>query len=225
MTETQVDGLLKATVFDPRSADHIAALTAMHQGYLLEELERTGHHAQGFPLAGWLRTVILGVDDDPIGFVAIDCGRRSVELIYVTPAHRSRGIATGVLSDLAATCPEPMQLKGPLSPGGQALAEKLGLSTAWSTPEQMEEAEAELAALEDAVGWHCPHRGKRRGDPRRPCRPCYRNLVTKTSARMIAGVAAMHCGDLTFGRTKTRPTIPNPQVSSSTTVDNREDHR
>lgn len=182
---------IAAALFDPRSQAHIGGLTAMHQGYLAEELQRTRRHAPGFPLAPWLRTVLLSEGSVFAGYVAADVARCSVELIYIAPKYRRHGLATRVLTDLAASCPRPMELKAPLTPGGQGLADKLGLGVAWSSPEQLAEAEEELRVLEAAVRRHCKHGRRRGGDPRRTCPRCYRSVALETAAGMVAGYARL----------------------------------
>lgn len=191
MAQARTAEPITAVLFNPRSQLHLDALTVMHQGYLTEELKRTGQYAPGFPLAPWLRTALLSDGTTFAGFVAADVARCSVELIYVAPEYRRGGLATQVLADLAASCPRPMELKAPLTPGAQALADKLGLGVAWSSPEKLAEAEEEQRTLKAAVRRHCKHARRPGGDPRRACPRCYRTLVMKTAAHMVAASARL----------------------------------
>lgn len=112
MTETQVS----PSRFDYRSARDVSALTHLFEGYLLEGFDRLGHVPSGVPFASWLNTALLYVDGEPAGFVSADRARYAIELIYVAPAYRRRGIARQLLDDLRATCPGRMHIKAPLSP-------------------------------------------------------------------------------------------------------------
>lgn len=188
MTESQVDGPLQAAAFDPHSADHIAALTAMHQGYLLEELERTGHHAQGFPLAGWLRTIVLGIDNTAVGFVAADLNRRSVELVYVAPEHRAHGLAGSMLAELSRTCPAQLTVKAPLSPAGEALANRLGLPVVQPTAAQERQGVDAQQELHRALDRRCHHR---RSNPAAVCRRCLRSLLTRSAEAHVMSYVAL----------------------------------
>jgi GNAT superfamily N-acetyltransferase len=197
-TNTQATPVITGEVFDPHSAEHVRALIRMHQDYLLEELARTGEHALGVPAAGWLRTMVLRAGGDFAGYFAADMGRHSVELIYVVPEFRGHGLSTQVLAELAAKCPQPMSVKAPLTPGGQRLADKLGLHIAYSTPEELQETSQTLAELRRGVDQHCTH--KRTGDPRRPCMRCYRAAVKKSAtATVMAYVALAHAADAMRG--------------------------
>ncbi|MGW3627307.1 N-acetyltransferase family protein [Streptomyces sp. NPDC000880] len=173
--------------FNPYADDDVTTLTAMYEAFLLEELQRTGEFALGVPVATWLETVIIRIDGEPAGFCAIDFPRRSVELIYVAPDHRSRGIATVLLADLARSCPDPMQLKAPLTPGAEAIAVRLGLGLAHSTDEQQATARAAITRMYHSINQRCRHR--RTGDPSKPCKRCARTTLPKAAALAIANHA------------------------------------
>ncbi|MFF7200489.1 GNAT family N-acetyltransferase [Streptomyces sp. NPDC008141] len=185
MTEISA-GASSATVerFDHTSTEHLAALTTMQRDYLLEELDRIGIHAPGIPAAFWLQTLLVRVGDTIAGFCSVDTTRYAIELIYVRPPYRGHGIAARLLSELAATCPEPMRLKTPLSPGGHALAEKLGLGLSHSTDEEQQTADRTIQDLHRAIEKHCPH-GRRAGNPARPCKRCYRKAVTRSAEAVV----------------------------------------
>jgi GNAT superfamily N-acetyltransferase len=173
--------------FDPMSDQQVKDLARMFADYLEQELERTGRLVPGFAVAGFLRTLIIQVDGKPVGFVSADLKRFSVELVYVEPEYRGQGVATLALADMARSCPQPMVLKAPLSPGGEALAERLGLGRAESTPEQVVEREESIAEAEQMIRQQCRH--KRTGDPRRVCRRCYRVGVRRYAERFVWGYA------------------------------------
>lgn len=182
MTETQAPTVAVVN-FDPASADHVAALAAMFRDYLLEELDRLGHFASGLPLANWLNTFIVYVGETPAGFCSADTTRYAIELVYVRPAYRRHGIARQMLTELRDSCPETMHVKLPLSPGGQAVAERLGIPT--SAPTEAEEIKGKkaIAELHETIAKRCTHR--RPGDPRRTCRRCYRALLKKAAVAMV----------------------------------------
>lgn len=180
--------VLDGVDFDPADPAQVNTLVRLFGDYLAEELERTGRMVPGFAVAGFLRTLIVRVGGAMAGFVAVDVKRRSVETIYVAPEYRRRGAATLVLANLAHGCPQPMALKAPLSPGGEALAGHLGLGVAHSTPEQVADLEQTLANAEDTIRRHCKH--KRTGDPRKPCRRCYRTGVLRYAEVTVRGYAA-----------------------------------
>jgi GNAT superfamily N-acetyltransferase len=178
---------MTADPFDPASDENIATLTGMFAGYLVEELDRTGHMVPGHAVAGFLRTGIIRIDGEAVGFFSADLKRSSIELIYVKPEHRGQGVATLALAHLAHACPEPMALKAPLSPGGEALAERLHLRIAESTPEQAEENREAVRQAEQALMRQCRH--KRTGDPRKPCKRCYRAGLRKYASVVVRGYA------------------------------------
>lgn len=176
--------------FNPHMEHECVGLAAMYSKYLEEELDRTGHMAPGFPVASFLRTHIIWADNKPAGFVSIDIDRASVELIWVAEHCRGRGIATKVLSDLAKSCPQPMELKEPLSPGGEVLAARLGLGLSRSTPEQLREAQSAVSSVERLMRRLCKHKRKS-GNPRRTCQKCYVTCLRRHAATMVGGYAKL----------------------------------
>ncbi|MEU2718270.1 GNAT family N-acetyltransferase [Streptomyces sp. NPDC007205] len=176
---------MAADPFDPTSDEHVDVLTGMYADYLVEEQDRTGHMVPGYAVAGFLRTAIIRINGQPAGFFSADLKRYSIELIYVKPEYRGQGVATLALAHLAHACPQPMDLKAPLSPGGEALAKRLRLGVAESTPEQIQENREAIRQAEQALKQRCQH--KRTGDPRRPCKPCYRTGLRKYARIVIGG--------------------------------------
>ncbi|MCF0086688.1 MULTISPECIES: GNAT family N-acetyltransferase [unclassified Streptomyces] len=184
----QTSRVVDADPFDPASDEHVTLLTGMYVDYLVEEQERTGHMVPGFPVAGFLRTSIIRVGGQPAGFFSADLKRYSIELIYVKPEYRRQGVALVSLLHLARSCPQRMDLKAPLSPGGQALAERLHLGVAESTPEEIEGDAEAVRKAEREMRKRCRHKGAR--DPRRPCPRCYRAFLRKYAHQVVGGYAA-----------------------------------
>ncbi|MDX3555313.1 GNAT family N-acetyltransferase [Streptomyces europaeiscabiei] len=182
MTETQAP-LIHAASFDYQSDRDVEAVTLLFADYLLEGLDRLGHFPSGMPIANWLNTVVLYVDGIPAGFCAADLTRYAVELIYVAPAYRRKGIAHRLLVDLRDSCPEQMRIKAPLSPGCQALAEQLGIPVSAPTAEEEAKGEQAVAELHETIRRHCKH--PRKGSPQRPCRRCYRALLRRMALAMV----------------------------------------
>ncbi|MDX2986531.1 GNAT family N-acetyltransferase [Streptomyces caniscabiei] len=179
---------LTDSVFDPARDEDVEILVRLYGDYLVEELERTGHMVPGMAVAGFLQTMILRMDGEPAGFVSADMTRCSVELIYVAPQFRGMGAALLVLANLARTCPKPMALKAPLSPGGEGLAARLGLPVSEATPEQARDVEEMVRSGERLMMQRCRH--KRTGDPRKPCRRCYRAGVRRYADGLVRRYAA-----------------------------------
>lgn len=187
---TATDTSVRLVEYNPQSMHECVGLAAMYSKYLEEELDRTGHMAPGFPVASFLRTVIIWTGNKPAGFVSIDIDRASVELIWVAEHCRGQGIATEALSKLASSCPRPMELKAPLSPGGEVLAERLGLNLAHSTPEHIQEAKAAISSVEQMMRRMCKHKRKS-GDPRRTCRKCYVTCLRRHASNIVGAHAHM----------------------------------
>jgi GNAT superfamily N-acetyltransferase len=185
---TASERIMDADPFDPTSDQHVDILTGMYTDYLIEEQDRTGHIVPGFPVAGFLRTAIIRINGEPAGFFSADLKRYSIELIYVKPEYRGQGIATLALAHLAHACPQRMALKAPLSPGGEALAKRLNLGVAESTPEQIAENADTIRKAEQAMKQRCRH--KRTGDPRRACRRCYQAGLRKYAETVVRGYSA-----------------------------------
>lgn len=176
---------MTADPFDPTSDEHVDIIIGMYADYLVEEQDRTGHMVPGFAVAGFLRTAIIRINGQPAGFFAADLKRYSVELIYVKPEYRGQGVAVLSLAHLARACPQRMDLKAPLSPGGKALAKRLDLGIAESTPEEIQKDADTVREAERLMMQRCRH--KRAGDPRRPCKRCYRTGLRKYAHTAVGG--------------------------------------
>ncbi len=179
---------LTDSVFDPTRDEDVDVLVRLYGDYLVEELERTGHMVPGMAVAGFLRTMLLRMDGTPAGFVSADLSRYSVEVIYVAPEFRGLGAAGMVLANLARTCPQPLALKAPLSPGGEALAARLGLEVSEPTPDQACGVDRDVRDGERMMMQRCRH--KRTGDPRKPCMRCYRPGVRRYADGLVRRYAA-----------------------------------
>lgn len=169
---------------DPMLNEQVSLLAAMHYRYMLEELDRTGRAAAGFPLAPWLTTLFIRWQGSALGFVAIDVSRRSIELIYVDAPYRGQGLATAALESIAGPCPELLAMKAPLTPAAAALTARLGLPVTESTPEQVADGERFLTALEQGLRKRCRHKTKS-GHPGRPCKRCYRDALQAYTENLI----------------------------------------
>ncbi|MFA3877564.1 N-acetyltransferase family protein [Streptomyces sp. MMCC 100] len=189
MTETlRHPAAATGTLFDPRSDEHARALTDLYRAYLLEEAERTREHAPGIPVAVWLQTALLSVDGVFVAFCSVDLKRRSVELVYVAPEHRGRGLASVLLADLARTCPTQLTVKAPLSPDGEALAASVGLPVVHPDAEQVEQGLTAQREMKRALDRQCRHR---RGNPAAVCRRCLRALLTRSAEAHVRGYVAL----------------------------------
>lgn len=176
-------------LFSSASAHDVTDLTEMFGAHLEEEFERTGRLAMGLPVAGFLHTIMLSWAKHSAGFAALDVRRGSLELLYVRPPFRGLGIAGAVVRHLSAVSAAPLALKAPLSPAGQALAERHGLRVAHSTVSEAADSERAVSALTQHIRATCRHRSTP-GAPGRLCPRCcrkyarrYAERVTQTFAR------------------------------------------
>jgi GNAT superfamily N-acetyltransferase len=171
--------------FNPLNKADVDSLQSMFTDYLLEEFERIGELAFGNPAAGYLITTFIGCDGQTAGFMSLDAGRRAVELIYITPKWRGRGVATQVLRHTDRACPEKLALKTPLSPGGSALADRLDLARADNFPHEVAKNEEALRIIREGIKRTCTH-GQKAGDPRKSCRRCYQKSLRRIAAYGLA---------------------------------------
>jgi GNAT superfamily N-acetyltransferase len=170
----------------PSEEGDVASLREMYTSYLLEEYERIGELSFGSPVAGYLVTSLIRRAGETVGFVSLDHGRRSVELIYVKPEHRGQGLAKMVLAELDRICPQKLALKTPLSPGGEALATALGLERADNFPDEAAKNEEALRIIRAGIERTCRHKGKgRSGNPSKLCRRCYQAALRKYANAVI----------------------------------------
>lgn len=173
------------TGYDPLDDDQVAELAVMYSHYQLEELDRTGRMAFGLPVASYLLTFWIRSEGQLAGFVSLDVMKFAVELVYVTPEFRGRGLAVLAVAELARDCPRPFQLKGPLSPGGQAIASSLGLGRADHTPDEAAANARTITDIHRLIAGRCQHGRKRKGDPRRVCKRCYQGWLREYAAQGI----------------------------------------
>jgi GNAT superfamily N-acetyltransferase len=165
----------------------LASLKEMYTSYLLEEYERIAELAFGSPVASYLVTSFIRRGGENAGYVSLDHGRFSVELIYVKPEHRGQGLAKLVLEELNRICPQTLALKTPLSPGGEALATELGLERADNDPHEASKNEESLRIIREGIKRTCQHKGKGRqgGDPRKLCKRCYQSALRRYANAVI----------------------------------------
>ncbi|MFF4344313.1 GNAT family N-acetyltransferase [Kitasatospora sp. NPDC001540] len=175
--------------FDPQVERDVESLQGMFTDYLLEEFQRINEFAFGNPCADYLITVFIHVDGQDAGFMALDAGRASVEIIYIKPEYRGRGLATLALRQTLDACPQQLALKTPLSPGGEALADRLDLARADNFPEEQAKNDGMLLTIQNSIKATCKH-GKKGGDPRRPCKRCYLKGLRRYAAAVVSGYSA-----------------------------------
>jgi GNAT superfamily N-acetyltransferase len=165
----------------PEDAD---VLLGMYTDYLLEEFDRIGELAFGNAAAGYLATSFIRCDDQNVGFFSVDPAGYSVEVIYLKPEFRGRGIATIVLRHVAQQSPQKLALKTPLSPGGEALANKLGLARADNFPHEEATNQDALQMIKAGIKATCKH-GRSAGNPSKPCKRCYQKTLRRYAAAAL----------------------------------------
>ncbi|WP_216586598.1 hypothetical protein [Streptomyces brasiliscabiei] len=171
--------------YDALKAADVSSLEGMFSSYLLEEFDRTGEMAFGNPVAGYLSTFLFRYEGEDAGFLSMDTSRYSVEVIYMKEEFRGRGLATLALTEFNRHCPQTLALKTPLSPGGEALAARLGLDLADNTPAEAAKNEIVLQSILQSIRTGCPHGAKKTGDPRKPCKRCYRRGLRRYASVVI----------------------------------------
>lgn len=211
MTETPtVSAPRTATIteFDPTSTQDVHAVTALYRDYLLEEHDRTGEAALGLPVAAFLRTLLVQIDGHTIGLCSIDTQRHAVELLYLAPDYRSHGLGHDLLAWLAASCPEPMRAKAPLSPSGWALVHKLGIQPTEPGDEEERAAAQSLDRLHHEIHATCRH--KRTGNPARPCPRCYRKHLSAAARGVVLTYTAVAGAVAALPNSPLAPVVTHP---------------
>ncbi|MGV4889255.1 GNAT family N-acetyltransferase [Streptomyces viridosporus] len=173
---------VRTSEFNPRSYSHISSLAELHKAYLLEEFERTGDYAPGLPVASHTNTLIIRVGDEIGGFCAVDPHHFALELIYLAPPYRGRGIAAALIQQMRATCPQRMKAKLPFTPQGQALVTRTGLQPLQPAAASVQAAAAQLAEIHRVVRRDCPHK---KGNPAKPCRRCWPKALRRSTEYAI----------------------------------------
>ncbi|MEU3435455.1 GNAT family N-acetyltransferase [Streptomyces sp. NPDC006863] len=173
--------------FNPRSYTHIRSIAELHKAYLLEEFERTGDYAPGLPVATHTNTLIIRVGDEIGGFCAIDPHHYALELVYLAPPYRGRGIAAALIQQMRATCPQRMKAKLPFTPQGQALVTRTGLLPLQPSDASVQAAADRLAEIHRVIRRDCPHK---RGNPAKPCRRCWPKALRRSTEYALAAYLA-----------------------------------
>ncbi|MFD8260214.1 hypothetical protein ACFV19_15045 [Streptomyces griseoluteus] len=172
-------------LYEVRDDAQVHDLGVMYRNYQLEELERTGQAGLGLPVATWLATAWIRYGDERAGFVSLDVRRWALELVYIEPAFRGRGLALLAVADIARSRPGRLAAKTPLSPSGEALANRFGLVLAEHTPQEAARAAGQMRELHEAIRNNCRHGKKRSGDPRKVCQRCYRAWIEENTPQVV----------------------------------------
>ncbi|WP_432004556.1 GNAT family N-acetyltransferase [Streptomyces parvus] len=170
------------TKFNPNSYTHTRAIIELHRGYLLEEFNRIGEYAPGLPVAAHLNTLLIRCGNQIAGFCAIDPHNYALELVYLAPEHRGKGIASAVITLMKATCPRRMGVKIPLTPSSQALVKRTGLRPINPTPESLLANARQLADINRTIRKECPHKS---GNPTKACPRCYRKALSRSAEYIV----------------------------------------
>lgn len=168
--------------FNPRSYTHVRRITELYGAYLLEEYDRINDYAPGLPVAAHINTLVVRVGDDIAGFCAADPHACALELIYIAPEHRGRGIAAAIVTQMRQACPKPMGAKMPFTPHGQALVERTRLRPIQPSDKALRDAAEQLADINRVIRKECPHR---RGNPAKACRRCYRRALRWSATHIV----------------------------------------
>ncbi|MFM9446986.1 GNAT family N-acetyltransferase [Streptomyces acidiscabies] len=158
-------------------------LKVMYTDYLLEEFQRIEELAFGNPVAPYLITMFIKVDDEHAGFLSLDRHNNAVEIIYVKPDYRHRGLATLALQEMMRHSPTKLALKTPLSPGGEALATQLDLGLEHNFPHEEARNQEALRTMAAGVRTTCRHAARR--NPLKPCPRCYQTALRRYASRVI----------------------------------------
>ncbi|MEV4043156.1 GNAT family N-acetyltransferase [Streptomyces sp. NPDC049744] len=173
--------------FDPRSYSHLSSIAALHKRYLLEEFERTGDYAPGLPVASHTNTLMIRIGDEIAGFCAVDPHHHALELIYIAPQYRGRGIAAALIQQMQATCPTRMKAKLPFTPQGQALVTRTKLLPLQPDNASVKAAAGQLAEIHRVIRRDCPHK---KGNPAKACRRCWPKALRRSTEYAIRAYLA-----------------------------------
>ncbi|MEU3204253.1 GNAT family N-acetyltransferase [Streptomyces cyaneofuscatus] len=170
------------TEFNSNSYTHIRAIIELHRGYLHEEFDRIGEYAPGLPVAAHLNTLLIRCGNQIAGFCAIDPHNYALELVYLAPEHRGKGIVSAVITQMKATCPQRMGAKMPFTPSSQALVQRTGLRPITPSPESLLANARQLADINRTIRKECPHKG---GNPAKACPRCYRKALSRSAEYVV----------------------------------------
>ncbi|WP_371592608.1 GNAT family N-acetyltransferase [Streptomyces virginiae] len=84
-------------VYRPEDAEDRAAVTSLYAAYLREGFALTGEAPLGMAVALDLTTVLACWEGAVIGFASVHTGHWEVEVLYVAPSFRRRGVARALL--------------------------------------------------------------------------------------------------------------------------------
>lgn len=176
---------------DTLANEDVASLARMYHRYLIEEFDRTGRRAAGAPYGLGLMALFLRLDGDAAGFITLDIGARTVELLYVEAPYRRKGLATAALDSLTRPLPELLAAREPLTPAGEAFTVRYGLPVVEPEGGQHAATQGDLAAWEEGLRKECRHAFRSR-PAGRPCQSCYRTaLVDYVDARVVMQAAGI----------------------------------
>ncbi|MFD9584494.1 GNAT family N-acetyltransferase [Streptomyces sp. NPDC059980] len=179
---------------DVLRTDDVNSVITLFGHYLSEEFERTKEWPDGTPVGATLFTTVMEVEGDVIGFASVDVALNAVELVYVAPAYRRRGIASAVLGEWRRQCPRALCAKAPVSPTGRRLMDSLGIPEAPRSAEDLTEIERAHTEAYAYVAAQCGHK---RGHPGRPCkRCCQKHLERASVSAVMMYVNAVRAGKL-----------------------------
>jgi GNAT superfamily N-acetyltransferase len=162
-------------------------LIVLYGVYIAESLD---HGSFGYGYAAHptprFATAVLYDGDRMIGFMCVDRevpdgGPHAIEVIFVEPRYRRKGLATMLVRDGQKHIPD-LRLKGPLSADGQALADRTGAGVSGVTPDDVAEFTAQAKTdMQNGITYCRTRKGHRPGNPQLPCSRCRVSLSVKAS--------------------------------------------
>ena len=168
--------------FDPFDAQHVQSIVGLYLDYLMEGFASGEGWPDGHPVGSHLETVLIECDGEFVGFASYSPDPCAVQLVYVAPDYRRRGLIRESWEAMRDSFPGPMRAAGPLSPAAQSLAMSLGISEFPRTAEGLEERARQQRELGEVMAAQCQHK---HGRPGWPCKRCYQKHAERTANAIV----------------------------------------